>query len=97
MNHSNKVRQKTFSFYPTSAMILGGLIFQITCELYFQGCSLVYPPPKNFSTTKQLPPEESGSTRQFALQQATTKSSKPYGPAAGKTPAEVTRPSRRYF
>ena len=94
----NRTRSdKNIQFLPDFCCFFGGLIFQITCELYFQGCSVVYPPPKNFSTTKQLPPEESGSTRQFALQQATTKSSKPDGPAAGKTPAEVTRPSRRYF
>ena len=42
------------------------MIFQITCELYFQGCSVLYPPPKNFSTTKQLPPEESGDSLRFS-------------------------------
>ena len=82
-------------------LFFGGLIAQInlansTCTTV-RLCTLHL---RTFPQTMQLPPEESNSTSQFALQQATVKtakSSKPDGPAAGKTRAEVTRPARRYF
>ena len=63
----NRTRSdKKKQFLPGFCCFFGGLIFQITCELYFQGCSVLYPPPKNFSTTKQLPPEESGDSLRFS-------------------------------
>ena len=82
-------------------LFFGGLIAQINlANSTFTTVRLCTLHLRTFPQTMQLPPEESNSTSQFALQQATVKtakSSKPDGPAAGKTRAEVTRPARRYF
>ena len=62
----NRTRSDKKKVFTRLLLFFWGLIFQITCELYFQGCSVLYPPPKNFSTTKQLPPEESGDSLRFS-------------------------------
>ena len=73
--------------FPNNLRTLLSGLFGSTCTLHLR----TFPPQSSYHQRNQVQPDSLHFSRR--LQRALS----PMGPAAGKTPAEVTRPSRRYF